>query len=94
LHHSFYRTEVLKMTADEQLIILNLNCCTLLPGSWNKRFIESLLNKIRTDGTTEELTEAQRVWMYRLLYTYRKQIPETYNKFKHVPECSRIERVK
>lgn len=84
----------IKMTADEQLIILKLNSCTFLPASWNKRFVGSLLNKIKSDGTSDELTESQREWMYRLLYRYRKQIPETYNKFKHVPECGRKEKVK
>ncbi len=81
------------MTEDQILIIESLNTCKLLPGSWNKRFIKSIVGIFKTEPN-KVLSEQQNEWLYRLVYTYRRQIPEIYNKFRHIPQCAAIAETK
>lgn len=53
-----------------------------LPGSFDKRLGMSL-------DSLKELTEKQNEWMYRLLFKYRRQLPELYERHKTNPFCSR-----
>ncbi len=71
------------MTAEQKIIIENLETVQMLPGSWNKRFVKSLIN-IPND---KELSESQIEWIYRLVYTYRKQIPNTYDMCRNNKYC-------
>lgn len=76
------------MTPEQIQICLALGTkVTFLPGSWDKRMAGSLCGMARVGKG--ELTEKQNEWMYRLLYKYRRQIPSIYEKYKHVPECSK-----
>lgn len=73
------------MTIEEIEIINNIyNRVRFIPGSWDKRFIRDLYS-----GTGKELTPPQSEWLYRILYKYRKQLPRTYERYKHHPHCSR-----
>ena len=66
------------MTLNEKYIITHLySKVTMLPGSWNKRFIRNLYYSAISENEIE-LTEKQQEWIYRLTYTYRKQIPQVY----------------
>ncbi len=71
------------MTDQQKEIVTALYNCSMLPGSWNKRFVRTIVDK-------PELTDEQNEWIYRLLYTYRKQCSATYLKYKSNPFCSRI----
>jgi len=78
------------MTADEIKICTSLKyCVTHLPGTWNKRFANNLAAQAENKPESD-LTEKQKEWMYRLLYTYRRQVPELYNQFKDHPHCKKL----
>lgn len=79
------------MTTDEISIATLLNSCSLLPGSFNKRFIKSIYYQA-INKPESELTEKQKEWLFRLLYTYRGQVPETYKKYSDNPFCRKINR--
>lgn len=72
------------MTPDEIHIISKLTLVRFLPASWAKRFVKDIASVAKPET---ELSEKQSEWIYRLLYTYRKQVPYTYNKFKHHKHC-------
>ncbi len=65
------------MTDDQIKIALALDRVTFLPGTWTKRFARSMTAIAEAKPDTE-ITEAQNEWLYRLLYKYRRQIPNTY----------------
>lgn len=77
------------MTDDQKNICVKLGNVKYLPGTWDKRMGNSLCN-IALNSPDKELTDKQNEWMYRLLYKYRKQLPVTYEKFKHVEFCSQL----
>jgi hypothetical protein len=77
------------MTREEIHIAKMLDRCRLLPGAWNKRFIRGMASLAIT-SPGKELTEKQKEWLYRLLYTYRKQLPKTYNRFSTHQYCNKI----
>lgn len=79
------------MTPDEILIAGNLGNCKFLPGSWNKRFVNNLHYQAKNKPELE-LTASQKEWLYRLLYTYRNQIPKIYDRFKDNPFCKKLKR--
>jgi hypothetical protein len=79
------------MTTDQKQICLSLGKVSYLPASFDKRFGYNL-HSLAIHDPEKELSEAQNEWMYRLLYKYRKQLPETYNRFKDNPFCSRLEK--
>lgn len=73
-----------EMTTDEQKICIALGSCRYQPGSFDKR----LGNNLHDQAVTLQLiTESQREWMYRLLYKYRKQLPNLYSLHKNHPYC-------
>lgn len=77
------------MTREQIEIALSFNKITFLPGSWNKRFATSIYYQAK-NKPEEELTEKQNEWIYRILYTYRKQIPEIYQKYSNNPNCKKL----
>lgn len=68
------------MTTEQREITVTLYNCTMLPGSWDKRFIRNVVDR-------PELTETQNEWIFRLLYKYRKQCGKVYEKYKSNPNC-------
>jgi hypothetical protein len=58
-------------------------------ASWDIRFATSMRNKAVNAGV---ITNKQEVWIYALLYRYRKQLPELYKKYKDNPNCKKLER--
>lgn len=76
------------MTPEEKEIAIGFMHVVFLPGSWNKRFAKSMIyNAVQQPD--QELTDSQKEWLYRLLYTYRKQMPELYNKYQNNPNCKK-----
>jgi len=47
-----------------------------------------MIYKARVEST-KELTDAQNEWLYRILFTYRKQIPDVYEKYRDNPLCQK-----
>lgn len=78
------------MLEDEKIVIKALDKVTYLPGSWNKRFAGSMVSLMMA-SPEKELSEKQKEWIYRLLYRYRRQVPNTYDKYKDHEFCNKIE---
>lgn len=76
------------MTQEQIEICRVLGGVNYLPGSFDKRLGKDLCAYSNIEG--KELSEKQNEWMFRLLYKYRKQLPNTYNKHKDNPLCSRL----
>lgn len=68
------------MSNEEQVICKSFGNIVFLPGSWNKRFGMGLYH-MAISKPEDELTEKQREWMYRILYTYRRQVGWVYEKY-------------
>lgn len=79
------------MTSDEIKIALAFNSVTFLPGSFDKRLANSM-SGIAQYSPDKNITERQSEWMYRLLYKYRKQIPQVYEKYKDHEHCKRLKK--
>ena len=62
-----------------------------LPGSFDKRFARNI-SAIASSSPEKELSEKQAEWLFRLLFKYRKQLPELYLKHSKNPLCSRLEK--
>lgn len=76
------------MTEEEKLICTALGNIKILPGTWAKRFCRQMCSLVK-DDPAKELSEKQKYWIYRMLHTYRKQLPNTYQKFKDkIPELT------
>lgn len=73
------------MTEEHFNICNALSMVNCLPGTWDKRFIHSV-SFVKPDT---ELSESQIEWIFRLLYKYRKQIPNTYALHQNNPLCSK-----
>lgn len=78
------------MTEDQKQICTALGKVSYLPASFDKRFGNNL-HGIAQMTPEKELTEKQNEWMFRLLYKYRNQLPETYERHKLNPLCSQKE---
>jgi len=76
------------MTPEQLEICLNLGNVSYLPASFDKRFGRNLHSLAQTNPT-KELSDSQNEWMYRLLYKYRKQLPNTYKKYKSNEFCNK-----
>lgn len=50
--------------------LLGLACVTMLPASWDKRFVRDMVRR----GSAAGLTENQRNQVRRLAYRYRRQM--------------------
>lgn len=79
------------MTQEQKEIAMSFMRVAFLPGSWNKKFAQSMIN-MAVKETEQELTDSQTEWLYRLLYTYRKQIPDIYSKYQNNPNCKSLKR--
>lgn len=76
------------MTKEEIEIAKSFDRITFLPGSWNKRFAQGVKSQaILRPG--DELSGKQKEWMYRILYTFRRQIPDVYEKYKFNEWCQK-----
>jgi hypothetical protein len=60
------------MTDDERAAVAGLWRCTFLPGSWDKRFARALAQR----DASKPLSDKQRDWLWRLVWKYRRQIPD------------------
>lgn len=78
------------MTNDEIIICSHFSHVTFLPGSFDKRFANNLC-ALANSNPDKELSEKQKEWCYRLLYKYRRQIPNVYEKYKTHPHCKKKE---
>ena len=77
------------MTQEEKNICLALgNRVNILPGGFDKRFINNLF-ALAYNNPEQELTEKQREWLFRLVYKYRRQIADVYEKYKYNPFCQK-----
>ena len=59
------------MTDLEHKIAVSLNNCTFLPGSFDKRFVKQLRDKL-----DQPMTDKGRAFMMSLFHKYRRQIPD------------------
>lgn len=78
------------MTEDQLKICKALGEVSYLPASFDKRFGNNLCG-IAQLTPDKELSDKQVEWMFRLLYKYRRQLPNVYDQFKDNPFCSRAE---
>jgi hypothetical protein len=76
------------MSEQEKEVIGALDRVTYLPGSWNKKFAGAMVSLMRT-SPDKALSEKQGQWIYRLLYRYRRQVPEVYERYKDHPFCNK-----
>ena len=74
------------MTAAEIEIALAFDRVKFLPASWDKSFARQWSNQARGNPKFQ-LTDKQAEWLYRLLYKYRRQIPDVYEKYQNHPCC-------
>lgn len=60
------------MTDIERAAVAGLWRCTFLPGTWDKRFSRALAKR----DASKPLSEKQQEWLWKLVWKYRRQIPE------------------
>ncbi len=72
------------MTPMDKRAACALGCCNFLPGAPAKGFAREMADKARHCEPT--ITERQRAWLWKLVYTYRKQILDS----EIVAEAARI----
>lgn len=74
------------MNLEQMTIIRHLHdSVTMLPGTWDKRFVRQMFYS----KPSFKITDKQNEWIYRLLYKYRKQLPELYEKHKENEFCKK-----
>lgn len=61
------------MTNDEKQAAILLGNCTFRPGSYDKRFV-TYVYQLTKSTLPVELTDRQRRTLWKLFYTYRRQI--------------------
>jgi len=76
------------MTHEQIEIAASFMNVTFLPGSWDKRFAQSMIYKA-AQSPDETLSESMNEWLYRLLYKYRKQVPRIYEKYQNNQFCNK-----
>jgi hypothetical protein len=76
------------MTPDQIQIAKSFNRITFQPGTWNKRFAKTMA-AIAENKPEYEISSGSDEWLYRLVYTFRRQIPDVYEKFKDNPNCKK-----
>lgn len=64
-------------------VIRGLRTVSMLPGSWDKRFVRDMY----FSKPDYNLSEKQIACIYGLLYKYRAQLPELYEKYKENEFC-------
>lgn len=65
-------------------IVTALSNSTLLPGSFDKLLIRNWTAKMNNNIPMSDIGARH---VYKLLYRYRSQCPETYEKYKDHPLC-------
>ena len=60
---------------DYRTLAMRLSGCSMLPGSWDKRFSRDMAYAAQNDGCAP-YTEKQREHILRLAYKYRRQMPD------------------
>lgn len=76
------------MTADEIKIARALYHCSMLPGTFDKRFIADMYSNSQKQ-MPKQLSDKQNEILFRLCYKYRNQIPNTYNEYKNNINCQK-----
>jgi len=61
------------MTAPEIRCAIALSSCTFPPAQWDKRFARAM-GEIAVGDPGRDLTERQRLWIFKLTVRYRRQI--------------------
>lgn len=79
------------MSPDEIKIARSFSRITFAPATFNKRFALNM-NSLAETNPDQEITEKQREWMYRILYTFRRQVPDIYRQFENHEYCRKIKR--
>jgi hypothetical protein len=62
------------MTSNQIEMLIKLNRCSFLPGSFEKRFVKALFNRAAIGDSIKPLTERQGNYLAELFHRYRKQI--------------------
>lgn len=73
------------MTPQQATICKALAEVSYTPGSWDKKFANSIGIMARANGS---LSLKQNESMFRLLYKYRKELPELYALHQNNPLCA------
>lgn len=73
------------MTPQQATICKALAGLSYTPGSWDKRFANTIAIMARANGS---LSLKQNESMFRLLYKYRKELPELYTLHQKNPLCA------
>ena len=68
------------MDNEHKEISVALYNASMLPGTFDKRFSKSVYYMAISE-TEQELTEKQVIWLYKLLYKYRRQCATEFNKY-------------
>lgn len=76
------------MTEKEIHICKCLGSVTCL-GGFDKRFMRNISAQAENKPESE-LSEKQKEWIFRLLYKYRRQLPNLYQQFQTHPHCQRL----
>lgn len=63
------------MTDEQRRLILRLSRCTFLPGSYEKRFVRSMV-ALAHSKDNPDLTEKQAAFLARVSQRYRRQLAE------------------
>jgi len=66
-----YAVTYFPMTDNEIQMIQDLSRCIFLPGSYNKRFVKSMVDRVKNENT---ITQKQGDNVRRLHHRFRKQI--------------------
>lgn len=73
------------MTEDELDIASSFKSVNFGTGSsFNKRLAESLYNQSQGNKL---ISSSQSIWMFRILYVYRRQLPGLYQRHQNNPNC-------
>lgn len=68
--------------------MLSFRKVRFLPGSFDKRFANNMA-ALAESGKPINLSQGQEEWVFRILYKYRKQIPQIYERYKTHHLCQR-----
>jgi hypothetical protein len=65
----------LLMTLEERNLLIRLDKCRFVPGSYEKRFVREMAALARSDTWWETfLTEKQRAFIQKIAHRYRNQL--------------------
>lgn len=78
------------MTEQEAHICKCLGNVTCL-GGFDKRFMNAVAVQA-TNKPESELSDKQKEWMFRLLYKYRRQLPNLYKRYQTHPHCQQLKK--